>query len=112
MPTGPCDSSPRVTLTSPSLISSIGYSLICSRFAAFRRPQEPLSGWALRLAIPLRRGTLAGGGSAGGDRRRVAGRRREELALLAGVGPSYYARLEQGESRHASPQVIEAIATA
>ncbi len=47
-----------------------------------------------------------------GGRRRVAGLRREELALLAGVSPSYYARLEQGQSRHASPQVIEAIAAA
>lgn len=47
-----------------------------------------------------------------GGRRRVAGLRREELALLAGVSPSYYARLEQGQSRHASPQVIDAIAAA
>jgi transcriptional regulator with XRE-family HTH domain len=45
-----------------------------------------------------------------GDRRRVAGLRREELALLAGVSPSYYARLEQGQSRHASPEVLAAIA--
>ena len=47
-----------------------------------------------------------------GERRRVAGLRREELALLAGVSSSYYARLEQGQSRHASPQVIDAIAAA
>jgi transcriptional regulator with XRE-family HTH domain len=47
-----------------------------------------------------------------GGRRRVAGLRREELAQLAGVSPSYYARLEQGQSRHASPQVIDAIAAA
>src|SRR6202012_2730739 len=47
-----------------------------------------------------------------GGRRRVAGLRREELALLAGVSPSYYTRLEQGQSRHASPQVIDSIATA
>ena len=47
-----------------------------------------------------------------GNRRRVPGLRREELAQLAGVSPSYYARLEQGQSRHASPQVIDAIATA
>ncbi len=47
-----------------------------------------------------------------GDRRRVAGLRREELALLAGVSPSYYARLEQGQSRHASAQVLDAIAAA
>lgn len=47
-----------------------------------------------------------------GGRRRVAGLRREELAQLAGVSPSYYARLEQGQSRHASPQVLDAIAAA
>jgi transcriptional regulator with XRE-family HTH domain len=38
--------------------------------------------------------------------------RREELALLAGVSSSYYTRLEQGQSRNASPQVLDAIATA
>ena len=47
-----------------------------------------------------------------GGRRRVPGLRREELAQLAGVSPSYYARLEQGQSRHASPQVLDAIAAA
>ena len=47
-----------------------------------------------------------------GGRRRVAGLRREELAQLAGVSPSYYARLEQGQSRHASTEVLEAIAAA
>ncbi|WP_323139429.1 helix-turn-helix domain-containing protein [Streptomyces sp. NBC_01549] len=31
-----------------------------------------------------------------GERRRVPGLRREELARLAGVSESYYARLEQG----------------
>ncbi|WBQ03459.1 helix-turn-helix domain-containing protein [Kribbella sp. CA-293567] len=47
-----------------------------------------------------------------GPRRRVPGLRREELAQLAGVGVSYYARLEQGQSRSASPDVLEAIARA
>jgi transcriptional regulator with XRE-family HTH domain len=47
-----------------------------------------------------------------GDRRRVSGLRREELAMLAGVSSSYYARLEQGQSRNASPQVLDAIASA
>lgn len=47
-----------------------------------------------------------------GGRRRVAGLRREELAQLAGVSPSYYARLEQGQSRHASDEVLDAIASA
>lgn len=46
-----------------------------------------------------------------GDARRVPGLRREELAQLAGVSQSYYARLEQGQSQ-ASPEVLEAIAQA
>jgi transcriptional regulator with XRE-family HTH domain len=47
-----------------------------------------------------------------GERRRVAGLRREELAMLAGVSSSYYTRLEQGHSRNASPEVLDAIAGA
>jgi transcriptional regulator with XRE-family HTH domain len=47
-----------------------------------------------------------------GDRRRVPGLRREELALLAGVSASYYARLEQGSSLNASAEVLDAIAGA
>lgn len=43
--------------------------------------------------------------------RRVAGLRREELALLAGVSPDYYVRLEQGRQRP-SIQVVEALARA
>ncbi|MEU9037167.1 helix-turn-helix transcriptional regulator [Streptomyces sp. NPDC048352] len=47
-----------------------------------------------------------------GERRRVPGLRREELALLAGVSASYYARLEQGHSHNASPEVLDALARA
>lgn len=47
-----------------------------------------------------------------GPRRRVAGLRREELAQLAGVSVSYYTRLEQGMSRGASAEVLDAIARA
>ena len=46
------------------------------------------------------------------DRRRVPGLRRDELALLAGVSPSYYIRLEQGLSLRASAQVLDALARA
>jgi transcriptional regulator with XRE-family HTH domain len=45
-------------------------------------------------------------------RRRVPGLRREELALLAGVSPTYYGRLEQGQDHQVSPSVIEALAGA
>ncbi|MER0444367.1 helix-turn-helix transcriptional regulator [Streptomyces sp. Edi4] len=47
-----------------------------------------------------------------GPRRRVSGLRREEVAQLAGVSVSYYARLEQGQSRGASGEVLDAIARA
>lgn len=44
--------------------------------------------------------------------RRVPGLRREELAMLAGVSPTYYARLEQGLSTNASEAVIASLAHA
>ncbi|MFC4591266.1 helix-turn-helix domain-containing protein [Sphaerisporangium corydalis] len=47
-----------------------------------------------------------------GERRRVPGLRREELAMLAGISAPYYARLEQGQSHNASPEVLDAIAGA
>ena len=45
-------------------------------------------------------------------RRRVPGLRREEVALLAGVSPDYYVRLEQGRTPHVSDQVLTAVAEA
>jgi transcriptional regulator with XRE-family HTH domain len=47
-----------------------------------------------------------------GPRRRVAGLRREELALLAGVSPDYYQRMEQGRDVRPSDQVLDALARA
>jgi transcriptional regulator with XRE-family HTH domain len=51
-------------------------------------------------------------GLVGGSRRRVAGLRREELALLAGISPDYYLRLEQGRDTNPSAQVLNALARA
>lgn len=45
-------------------------------------------------------------------RRRVPGLRREELAQLAGVSPTYYTRLEQGQGTGASDSVLDALAAA
>src|SRR6201999_1227766 len=45
-----------------------------------------------------------------GPRRRTPGLRREELALLAGVGVTWYTWLEQGRPINASVQVLDAIA--
>ncbi|OKI99933.1 hypothetical protein AMK19_30410, partial [Kitasatospora sp. CB01950] len=47
-----------------------------------------------------------------GRRRRVPGLRREELAQLAGVSVSYYARLEQGLGQNVSDTVLDALARA
>ncbi len=49
-------------------------------------------------------------GLPGGGRRRTPGLRREEVALLAGVGVSWYTWLEQGRDIAPSEQVLEAIA--
>jgi transcriptional regulator with XRE-family HTH domain len=46
-----------------------------------------------------------------GTRRRVKGLRREEVALLAGVSPEYYIRLERGQATGPSAGVVESIAT-
>ncbi|WP_327392152.1 MULTISPECIES: helix-turn-helix transcriptional regulator [unclassified Streptomyces] len=46
----------------------------------------------------------------GGPRRRTPGLRREEVAVLAGVGASWYQWLEQGRDITVSPQVLDAVA--
>jgi hypothetical protein len=51
----------------------------------------------------------AGLPSYGGDRRRVPGLRREETALLVGVSPQYYIRLERGDATGVSDSVIDGI---
>lgn len=45
----------------------------------------------------------------GGARRRTPGLRREEVAVLAGVGVSWYQWLEQGRDITVSPQVLDAV---
>ncbi|MEV7086946.1 helix-turn-helix transcriptional regulator [Streptomyces sp. NPDC093085] len=47
-----------------------------------------------------------------GRHRRVEGLRREELAQLAGVSVAYYTRLEQGNGRNVSQEVLDSIARA
>jgi transcriptional regulator with XRE-family HTH domain len=47
-----------------------------------------------------------------GGNRRVKGLRREEVALLAGISAEYYVRLERGNVRGASEEVLEGIARA
>jgi len=47
-----------------------------------------------------------------GGKRRVAGLRREEVALLAGISIEYYTRLERGDARGVSDDVLDALARA
>lgn len=49
-------------------------------------------------------------GMPAGSRRKTPGLRREELALLAGVGVTWYTWLEQGREINASTQVLDAVA--
>lgn len=51
-------------------------------------------------------------GIIGGSRRRVPGLRREELAMLTGVSVEYYARMERGDLRGVSLEVLDALARA
>jgi transcriptional regulator with XRE-family HTH domain len=44
--------------------------------------------------------------------RRVPGLRKEELAMLAGLSPDYYSRLEQGRQATVSTEVLDALARA
>ena len=54
--------------------------------------------------------TPADAGLPAGPRRRTPGLRREEVAVLAGVGPSWYQWLEQGRDITVSGQVLDAVA--
>ncbi|QDP96605.1 helix-turn-helix transcriptional regulator [Microlunatus elymi] len=49
-------------------------------------------------------------GIIGGGRRRVPGLRREEVAMLTGVSVEYYARMERGDLRGVSLEVLDALA--
>jgi len=56
--------------------------------------------------------TPAAVGLPNGFRRRTPGLRREEVALLAGVGATWYTWLEQGRDVRPSPEVLSALADA
>lgn len=49
-------------------------------------------------------------GLPGGGARRLPGLRREEVAMLAGIGVSWYTWIEQGRARNVSLEVLDAIA--
>ena len=66
----------------------------------------------LRAFLTTRRSqvTPESAGIAGGSRRRTPGLRREEVAVLAGVGVSWYQWLEQGRDITVSAQVLDSVA--
>ena len=79
----------------------------------------PVTGWEFSAAPDRRRGELreflrsrrarvtpANVGMPGGGRRRTPGLRREEVAVLAGVGVSWYTWLEQGRDIKVSAEVL------
>jgi transcriptional regulator with XRE-family HTH domain len=76
-----------------------------ARHAALRRGE-------LREFLMSRRAKIspAEAGLPSGPRRRTPGLRREEVAVLAGVGVSWYQWLEQGRDITVSPQVLDAVA--
>src|SRR5687767_9623863 len=47
-----------------------------------------------------------------GRQRRVSGLRREEVALLAGISVEYYTRLERGNARGVSEDVVDSVSRA
>src|SRR5687768_5475290 len=47
-----------------------------------------------------------------GRQRRVSGLRREEVALLAGISVEYYTRLERGNARGVSDDVLDSVSHA
>lgn len=51
-------------------------------------------------------------GMIGGGRRRVPGLRREEVATLADISVDYYARMERGDLRGVSPEILDSVARA
>ena len=66
----------------------------------------------LRAFLMARRAQIAPGdaGMPSGTRRRTPGLRREEVAVLAGVGVSWYQWLEQGREITVSTHVLDAVA--
>lgn len=83
--------------------------------AADPRPRDAVRG-EIREFLSTRRARItpeqAGLPTYGDDRRRVPGLRREEAALLVGVSPQYYIRLERGDATGVSQSVIDGIAHA
>ena len=88
-----------------ALTALVGARTSCGSWARQSTPQGARSCGIVRQPKDV-------GLSVFGRRRRVPGLRREELAQLAGVSVAYHTRLEQGNGRNVSAEVLDAIARA
>src|SRR6478752_312686 len=97
---------PVQALTSHLRPTQKGYRGHMTSESAQRRHEQ------LRDFLRTRRARLTPGdvGILSAGRRRTPGLRREEVAMLAGVGVSWYTWLEQGRPINASVQVLDAVA--
>jgi len=103
---GPLTGTPNLSLGSPTVDDVT---------APDPRPRDALRA-EIREFLSTRRARItpeqAGLPTYGDGRRRVPGLRREEAALLVGVSPQYYIRLERGDATGVSESVIDGIAHA
>jgi transcriptional regulator with XRE-family HTH domain len=72
--------------------------------------RQELGGFLRARRQTLQPGDVALAG--GSNRRRTPGLRREEVAELAGIGVSWYTRLEQGKDVRLSPRALRGVAEA
>ena len=100
-------STPTITLRDPLTENSLG---LCCRSAYPRSVNRSAVGEYLRARRELL--SPADVGLPQGERRRVHGLRRSEVAMLAGISPDYYLRLEQGRDGPPSDQVLTALGRA
>ena len=91
-----------------------GYKLDLPKSAAARNVDAVDNRTEIRDFLATRRAKLtpAQVGLPTAGRRRVPGLRREEVAVLAGVSPDWYNRLEKGHISGVSDDVLEAVARA
>jgi len=104
----------RARRTAPGRVQP-GYARTTLARAAAYRDRVPADRVALGAFLRARRDRLTpaqAGMRAFPGPRRVPGLRREELAVLAGLSPDYYSRLEQGRQANMSDEVLAALSRA
>lgn len=96
MPADPCTGSSSLAVAATSTVAGMDQRAEVADFLRSRRDR----------ITPEQVGLIGGG------RRRVPGLRREEVAMLTGVSVEYYARMERGDLRGVSLEVLDALARA